>query len=166
MPDKVDITLNVNGRDYPIRVEPRRTLVDAIREDCGQTGTHIGCEHGVCGTCTIIVDDVAIRSCLMFAVQAANKKIRTVEGLATGEVLHPLQEAFIQNHGLQCGFCTPGFLMLAVNVLEKDPMIDNQRLKEVLSSNLCRCTGYQNIIKSVQAGAQAMRQAATAVPTR
>lgn len=97
---------------------------------------------------------------------SCKQEIRTVEGLATGEVLHPLQEAFIQNHGLQCGFCTPGFLMLAVNVLEKDPMIDNQRLKEVLSSNLCRCTGYQNIIKSVQAGAQAMRQAATAVPTR
>lgn len=162
MPDKIDITLNINGRDYSIRVEPRRTLVDAIREDCGQTGTHIGCEHGVCGTCTIIVDDVAIRSCLMFAVQAADKKIRTVEGLATGETLHPLQEAFIQNHGLQCGFCTPGFLMLAVNVLEKDPTIDDQRLIEVLSSNLCRCTGYQNIIKSVQAAAQAMRQAGTA----
>ena len=157
MIDKIDITLNVNGHDYMISVEPRRTLVDAIREDCGQTGTHIGCEHGVCGTCTIIVDDVAVRSCLMFAVQAAHKKIRTVEGLASGDMLHPLQQAFIQNHGLQCGYCTPGFLMLAVNVLEKNPAIDEGELKEVLASNLCRCTGYQNIIKSVQAAADVMR---------
>src|SRR5262249_10994402 len=109
MNEKFDITLNINGRDYPIRVEPRKTLVDAIRDDCGQTGTHIGCEHGVCGTCTIIVDDEAVRSCLMFAVQAQGKKIRTVEGLANGEELHPLQRAFIENHGLQCGYCTPGF---------------------------------------------------------
>ena len=128
MNEKFDITLTINGRDYPIRVEPRRTLVDAIRDDCGQTGTHIGCEHGICGTCTVIVDGDAVRSCLMFAIQAQGKKIRTVEGLANGDELHPLQRAFIENHGLQCGYCTPGFLMLAANVLEKDPHIERRGL--------------------------------------
>jgi len=157
MNEKIDITLNINGRDYPIRVEARKTLVDAIRDECGQTGTHIGCEHGVCGTCTVIVDDEAVRSCLMFAVQARGKKIRTVEGLAKGEELHPLQRAFIENHGLQCGYCTPGFLMLATNVLEKDPHIGDEDLLDVLSSNLCRCTGYQNIVKAVKAARDEMR---------
>src|ERR1022692_2968029 len=104
MNEKVDITLHINGRDYPIRAEPRKTLVAAIRDDCGQTGTHIGCEHGVCGTCPIIVADEAVRSCLMFAVQADGKPIRTVEGLANGDELHPLQRAFIENYGLQCGY--------------------------------------------------------------
>ena len=157
MTEKLDITLTINGRDHAIRVEPRKTLVDAIRDDCGQTGTHIGCEHGVCGTCTVIVDDEAVRSCLMFAVQAQGKKIRTVEGLAQGDKLHPLQESFIKHHGLQCGFCTPGFLMLAVNVLERQPDIGDEELLDVLSSNLCRCTGYQNIIKAVRAAAAQMR---------
>lgn len=157
MIEKIDITLTINGRDYPIRVEPRRTLVDAIRDDCGQTGTHIGCEHGVCGSCTILVDGEPMRSCLMFAVQAQGKKLRTVEGLADGDVLHPLQRAFIEHHGLQCGFCTPGFLMLAAGVLEREPNISDQDLLDVLSSNLCRCTGYQNIIKAVRAAAAEMR---------
>jgi carbon-monoxide dehydrogenase small subunit len=161
MSEKSNITLNVNGRDYAVSVEPRKTLVDAIREDCGQTGTHIGCEHGVCGTCTIIVDDAAVRSCLMFAVQAQGKRIRTVESLADGEQLHPLQQAFIDNHGLQCGYCTPGFLMLAANTLERQPDIDDAELIDVLSSNLCRCTGYQNIIKAVRAAAVQMRKAAS-----
>jgi aerobic carbon-monoxide dehydrogenase small subunit len=159
MSETIDITLNINGRDYPISVEPRRTLVDAIREDCGQTGTHIGCEHGICGTCTVIVDDEAVRACLMFAVQADGKKIRTVEGLADGDKLHPLQQAFITHHGLQCGFCTPGFLMLAVNTLEQRPDIGDEELLDVLASNLCRCTGYQNIIKAVRAAAAEMRAA-------
>jgi carbon-monoxide dehydrogenase small subunit len=159
MTEKIDITLNVNGRDHAIRVEPRKTLVDAIRDDCGQTGTHIGCEHGVCGACTVILDDVAVRACLMFAIQAQGKRIRTVEGLADGDKLHPLQSAFIKHHGLQCGFCTPGFLMLAVNVLERQPDIGDEELLDVLSSNLCRCTGYQNIIKAVRAAADDMRQA-------
>src|SRR5262249_35676560 len=159
MSDKVDITLTINGRDHAIRVEPRKTLVDAIRDDCGQTGTHIGCEHGVCGTCTVILDDEAVRSCLMFAVQAQGQRIRTVEGLATGERPHPLQQAFITHHGLQCGFCTPGFLMLAVNALEKEPDIGDEALLDVLSSNLCRCTGYQNIIKAVRAARDEMRGA-------
>jgi carbon-monoxide dehydrogenase small subunit len=158
MTDKLDITLTINGRDYPIRVEPRRTLVDAIREDCGQTGTHIGCEHGICGACTVIVGDDAVRSCLMFAVQAQGQPIRTVEGLADGDTLHPLQQAFIDHHGLQCGFCTPGFLMLTVNALERDPDIGGDALIELLSSNLCRCTGYQNIVAAVRAAAADMRR--------
>jgi aerobic carbon-monoxide dehydrogenase small subunit len=157
MIEKVEITLHINGRDYPIWVEPRRTLVDAIRDDCGQTGTHIGCEHGVCGACTILVDGEPMRACLMFAVQAEGKTLRTVEGLANGEELHPLQRAFIENHGLQCGFCTPGFLMLAAGVLETEPDISDEDLLDVLSSNLCRCTGYQNIIKAVRAAAAEMR---------
>ena len=132
MTDKVDLTLNVNGRDYAIRVEPRRTLADAIRDDCGQTGTHLGCEHGVCGACTVIVDGEPVRSCLMFAVQAVGKPIRTVEGLAAGEELHPLQRAFIEHHGLQCGFCTPGFLMLVIGVLEREPDIGDEDLMDVL----------------------------------
>ena len=166
MTDKIDITLTINGRDYAIAVEPRKTLVDAIRDDCGQTGTHIGCEHGICGACTIILDDDAVRACLMFAIQADGRRIRTVEGLADGDTLHPMQQAFIDHHGLQCGFCTPGFLMLAVNVLERQPDIGNDELIAVLASNLCRCTGYQNIIKAVQAAAAEMRKAATWQATR
>ena len=161
MTEKTDITLNVNGREHSIRVEPRRTLVDALREDCGLTGTHIGCEHGVCGACTVILDGEAVRSCLMFAVQAERKPIRTVEGLANGAALHPLQRAFMAHHGLQCGFCTPGFLMLAANTLEQQPDIGDEELLDVLSSNLCRCTGYQNIIKAVKAARSEMAGAKT-----
>jgi carbon-monoxide dehydrogenase small subunit len=159
MSRNTEIVLNVNGRDYEIGVEPRKTLVDAIREDCGQTGTHIGCEHGICGACTVIVDGEPVRSCLMFAVQADGKRIRTVEGLAKGDTLHPMQNAFMEHHALQCGFCTPGFLMLAVGVLEREPDISDGDLVDVLSSNLCRCTGYQNIIKAVRAAARDMRKA-------
>jgi len=159
MSEKVDVTLTINGRDHAIRVEPRKTLVDAIRDDCGQTGTHIGCEHGVCGTCTIILDGEAVRSCLMFAVQAQGKTIRTIEGLGTPDNLHPLQRAFIAHHGLQCGFCTPGFLMLAANALEQNPDIGDEDLTDVLASNLCRCTGYQNIIKAVRAARDEMKAA-------
>jgi len=151
MTEKTDVTLTINGSKHSIHVEPRKTLVDAIREDCGLTGTHIGCEHGVCGACTVILDGEAVRSCLMFAVQANGKQIRTVEGLAKNGTLHPLQRAFMTHHGLQCGFCTPGFLMLATNTLEQRPNIADEELLDVLSSNLCRCTGYQNIIKAVKA---------------
>jgi aerobic-type carbon monoxide dehydrogenase small subunit (CoxS/CutS family) len=165
MTDKIDITLTINGRNHAIRVEPRKTLVDAIRDDCGQTGTHIGCEHGVCGTCTVIVDGEAVRSCLMFAVQAQGKTIRTVEGLGTPDNLHPLQQAFITHHGLQCGFCTPGFLMLAANTLEQRPDIGDEELLDVLASNLCRCTGYQNIIKAVRAVRDDVRGAKAAKAT-
>jgi carbon-monoxide dehydrogenase small subunit len=157
MSAKSDISLTINGREYTISVEPRRTLADAIRDDCGQTGTHIGCEHGICGACTVIVDGEPVRSCLMFAVQATGKTIRTVEGLADGATLHPMQQAFMDHHGLQCGYCTPGFLMLAVGVLEREPDISDEDLLDVLSSNLCRCTGYQNIIKAVRAAAKTMR---------
>ena len=157
MTKKTDVTLNINGQTYTVSVEPRRTLVDAIREDCGQTGTHIGCEHGVCGACTVLIDGAPTRACLMFAVQADGKAIRTVEGLAEGGKLHPLQQAFMDCHGLQCGFCTPGFLMLATGVLEREPEISDEDLVDVLSSNLCRCTGYQNIIKAVRMAAEQMR---------
>ena len=159
MIEKREITLTINGRKYDVRVDPRRTLVDTIRDDCGQTGTHIGCEHGVCGACTVLLDGEPVRSCLMFAVQAEGRQIRTVEGLANGNELHPLQQAFIDNHGLQCGFCTPGFLMLATNVLEKRPDIGDEELIDVLASNLCRCTGYQNIIKAVRAARDEMHGA-------
>jgi len=152
-----DVVLTVNGRAHAVRVEPRRTLADAIREDCALTGTHIGCEHGVCGACTVLVDGAPVRSCLMFAVQADGKAIRTVEGLASGEELSVLQRAFMEHHGLQCGFCTPGFLMLVTGVLEREPDIGDDELIDVLASNLCRCTGYQNIIKAVRAAVQELR---------
>jgi len=156
MSAKRDIALDINGRRYNVTIEPRRLLVDVIRDDCGLTGTHIGCEHGVCGACTILVDGDPVRSCLMFAVQAKGKKLRTVEGLAAGKDLHPLQEAFVAEHGLQCGFCTPGFLMLALGLIEREPGIDEAGLREALSANLCRCTGYDTIVKAVCAAASAM----------
>ena len=152
-----DISLIINGRSHSLRVEARRTLADVIRDDCGYTGTHTGCEHGVCGACSVLLDGEPVRSCLMFAVQASGRSIRTVEGLELNGVLHPMQQAFIDHHALQCGFCTPGFLMLAVGALERDPHMSDEELKETLSSNLCRCTGYKNIIRAVRAGAEAMR---------
>jgi len=167
---KTALSLTVNCRSYDIAVEPRRNLADALREDCGLTGTHVGCEHGVCGACTVLLDGKPVRACLIFAVQARGKAIRTVEGLATagasGEELHPLQQAFWEHHGLQCGFCTPGFLMLAAGVLEADPDISDEEMKQVLSSNLCRCTGYQNIVKAVRAAAAQMKLDPTPGTTR
>lgn len=151
-----EVSFTVNGEAMRVSVEPRRNLADTLRDQCGLTGTHLGCEHGVCGACTIIVDGAPVRSCLMFAVQAEGSVIRTVEGLADGDRLHPLQEAFWANHGLQCGFCTPGFLMLSAWLLEQPGPIDQARLKEVLSSNLCRCTGYTNIVRAVTAAAKEM----------
>ena len=160
-PDMHDITLIVNDARHAIRIEARRTLADVIRQDCGLTGTHLGCEHGVCGACTILLDDQPVRACLMFAVQANGRRLRTVEGLAQGDVLHPLQQAFIDHHALQCGYCTPGFLTLGTAILERDPAISDEELVEVLSSNLCRCTGYANIIKAVRAAAVAMQAGAS-----
>jgi aerobic carbon-monoxide dehydrogenase small subunit len=157
--EKRTITLEINGKSHAIAVEPRRTLADAIRDECGLTGTHIGCEHGVCGACTVVMDGDPVRSCLMFAVQADGHKLRTVEGLAEGDKFHPLQQAFMEHHGLQCGFCTPGFLMLAVAALEQYPDIGEEEIREMLSSNLCRCTGYRNILKAVSAAAAVLRTA-------
>jgi len=156
MTDKLAITLLVNNETHQVLIEPRKTLADTIRDDCGLTGTHIGCEHGVCGACTIIVDGEPVRSCLMFAVQAQNVAIETVEGLADGELLHPLQQAFMQHHALQCGYCTPGFLMLASHALDRNPAMTEAELLDLLSSNLCRCTGYQNILRAVRAVAADM----------
>ena len=157
MAEKMNIAFEVNGQAQQISVEPRRSLADALREDCGLTGTHLGCEHGVCGACTVLVDGAPVRACLMFAVQAEGAQIRTVEGLAEDGKLHPMQQAFTDHHALQCGFCTPGFLMLAVGVLEAEPEISDEDLMEALSSNICRCTGYQNIVKAVRAAAEQMR---------
>jgi carbon-monoxide dehydrogenase small subunit len=157
---KISYSLTVNGQSFAVTSEPRRNLADALREDCGLTGTHVGCEHGVCGACTVLVDGKPMRACLMFAVQAQGREVRTVEGLARGDELHPLQQAFWEHHGLQCGFCTPGFLMLAAGVLEAEPDIGDEELKHVLSSNLCRCTGYQNIVKAVRAAAAEMKKRA------
>jgi aerobic carbon-monoxide dehydrogenase small subunit len=144
------ITLSVNDRPREVSVEPRYTLADVL-------GTHAGCEHGICGACTVIVDGEPVRACLMFAIQAQGKAIRTVEGLAQGDSLHPLQRAFMEHHAVQCGYCTPGFLILAASLLEKNPNMNDEELREALSANLCRCTGYQNILKAVRAAADAMR---------
>ncbi|MAU48391.1 MAG: (2Fe-2S)-binding protein [Rhodobacteraceae bacterium] len=157
MSDKTDITLTVNGTERTISCVPRKTLADALREDCRLTGTHVGCEHGVCGACTVMVNGAPVRSCLMFAVQAEGAEVRTVEGLAPEGGLSELQQAFIDNHALQCGFCTPGFLMLITGALEKDPGMSDEDLTEVLSSNLCRCTGYRNIVRAALAAAPAIR---------
>jgi carbon-monoxide dehydrogenase small subunit len=154
----VPVRLLVNGERHEIEVEPRRTLADALRESCRLTGTHLGCEHGVCGACTVLLDGQPARACLVFAVQCEGVSIRTVEGLAPdAETLHPVQQAFWDNHGLQCGFCTPGFLMLITGVLEENPEAGEEELRDALSSNLCRCTGYQNIVKASLAAAEQMR---------
>jgi carbon-monoxide dehydrogenase small subunit len=149
------VSFTVNGAPQRVEVEARRTLADTLRENCGLTGTHLGCEHGVCGACTVLVDGVPMRSCLMFGVQAEGTAIRTVEGLAAPDgTLNVLQRAFQANHGLQCGFCTPGFLMLATWLLEREEKLDEASLRHVVSSNLCRCTGYQAILDSIRAAAK------------
>jgi carbon-monoxide dehydrogenase small subunit len=158
MTEPIEFMLTVNGRAYPLRLEPRRTLLDALREECGLTGTHMGCEHGVCGACTVLLDGDPVRACLVFAVQAQGSAIRTIEGLAEGDRLTPLQRAFAAHHGVQCGFCTPGFLMLATGVIEREPDISDADLLEALSSNLCRCTGYQGIVAAVRAALVEIRQ--------
>lgn len=152
------INLKVNDLTRTISVDARKTLLDTLREDCNLTGAHAGCEHGVCGACTVIVEGEPVRSCLMFAVQAQSKSIRTVEGLAQGNALHPMQKAFTEQHAVQCGYCTPGFLMLTVAALEKTPDMDDEALREVVASNLCRCTGYENILAAVRIAADKMRR--------
>lgn len=154
-----EITLEVNGTRVSGRAEPRRTLADFLREDLGLTGTHLGCEHGACGACTVMLDGRSVRSCLVLAVQAEGHTVLTVEGLAGPDGnLHPLQEAFSEHHGLQCGFCTPGFLMSAAELLLEQPDPDEREIREALSGNLCRCTGYTNIVKAVLAAAERMRE--------
>ena len=151
------ISLTVNGRPHVAEVEPRRLLVDFLREDLGLVGTHIGCEHGVCGTCTVLLNGASIRSCITLAVQADGAEISTVEGLATASELHPLQEGFKEEHGLQCGFCTPGMMMAAKALLDTNPDPTEEDVRWALSGNLCRCTGYQNIVKSVLWAAEKLR---------
>ena len=150
------IKVTVNGTEYERLVEPRLLLSDFIRHDLGLSGTHVGCEHGLCGACTILFDGESVRSCLIFAVQANGHEIRTVESLGTPEHMHPLQQAFTEKHALQCGFCTPGFLMSLVPFLEKHPDPTEEEIREAIDGNLCRCTGYQNMIGAVSLAAKKM----------
>jgi carbon-monoxide dehydrogenase small subunit len=151
------VSISVNGKSYERGVEARMTLGDFLRQELGLTGTHLGCEHGVCGACTVLLDGCSVRSCLMFAVQANNHSVQTIEGLSNADgSLNPLQQAFQDNHGLQCGFCTPGFLMTATELLRNDPDPSEQTVREVLTGNLCRCTGYTGIVEAVLQAAREM----------
>ena len=153
------ISVSVNGRQYERSVEPRLLLSDFLRHDIGLSGTHVGCEHGVCGACTVLVDSAAVRSCLIFAVQANGREVTTVEGLDGGqEELHPIQHGFWEKHGLQCGFCTPGILMTLVPFLEENPDPTEDEIREILSGNICRCTGYQKIVEAVQLSARLLQE--------
>jgi carbon-monoxide dehydrogenase small subunit len=154
----VKTTFELNGRTVEAEVPARTTLADCIRHDLRQTGTHVGCEHGVCGACTVIVNGAAVRSCLMLAVQANGAKVTTIEGLANGEDLSPLQAAFRKHHALQCGFCTPGMLTTAHALLTEEPDADKERIREVLSGNICRCTGYIGIVEAVYEARKAYRK--------
>jgi aerobic-type carbon monoxide dehydrogenase small subunit (CoxS/CutS family) len=154
---KRNICITINGRDYRGEAEPRRLLVDFIRDDLGLTGTHVGCEHGVCGACTVLLDNQPVRSCLMFALQAGGAQLRTVEGLApSATALHPLQQSFWELHGLQCGFCTPGILLTAEALLRENPDPSEEEIRDSISGNLCRCTGYQNIVAAIKDAAKRM----------
>jgi carbon-monoxide dehydrogenase small subunit len=151
----VNVEMEINGETVHLDVEPRRTLADALRDDVGLTGTHLGCEHGVCGACTVLVDGAPARSCLMFAVQCDGSSVTTVEGLSAEDgSLHPLQEAFVTHHGLQCGFCTPGMLMTAAHLLETHPDAGRETIRAEMAGNICRCTGYQGIVDAVEAAAR------------
>ena len=151
------VRLTVNGAAHAVTVEPRRTLADVLREDLGLTGTHVGCEHGVCGACTVLWDAQPVRSCLLFAIQLDGAALTTVEGLADGERLHPIQEAFWATHGLQCGFCTPGILLTAKALLDDTPSPDEGQIREAIGGNLCRCTGYHFIVQAILAAARTRR---------
>jgi carbon-monoxide dehydrogenase small subunit len=157
MTEKFNIQMKVNGEAFQREVEPRMLLGDFLREELRLTGTHFGCEHGVCGACTVLVNGETVRSCLMFAVQADGAEITTVEGIGSAERMHPLQQAFWDNHGLQCGFCTPGILMTSLELLRNNPQANEQEIRLALSGNICRCTGYQNIVTSILDAANRMR---------
>jgi carbon-monoxide dehydrogenase small subunit len=156
---ELEVALTVNGDHHRHTVEPRKTLADFLREDCQLTGTHLGCEHGVCGACTVLMDDRAVRSCLVLAVQAQGHDVTTIEGLAVDGELTPVQQAFIDNHGLQCGFCTPGFIISMTALLARNPDPTDEELRDGLSGNLCRCTGYQGILKAARQAATALQSA-------
>jgi len=160
MPEKiarVPIRVKVNGKDYSLEVEPRLLLVDLLREELDLTGTHVGCDTTYCGACTVLLNGASVKSCTVFAVQADQGEVLTVEGLAENDKLHPIQQAFADHHGLQCGFCTPGLLLSTLQLLAKNPHPSEQEIRKGLAGNTCRCTGYQNILKSVQAAAQGVR---------
>ena len=157
MAAKRDVRLTVNGVAYEANVEPRMTLVDMLRGELGLTGTHVGCAHGVCGACTVLMDGRAVRSCIMLAVQADGADFKTVEGLAQEGELHPIQQAFIEERGLQCGFCTPGFLMTILELLQETPDPTEDEIKDALGGAICRCTGYESILKSVRSAAKKLQ---------
>src|SRR5216684_4816477 len=157
----MSVRFEVNGKEVAVAVEPRTTLADCRRYELRLTGTHLGCEHGVCGACTIIVDGAAVRSCLLFAAQMHGHEIQTIESLADGDQLNPLQEAFWEHHGLQCGFCTPGFLMTLTCFLRERPSPSEAEIREAIAGNLCRCTGYKNIVTAARAAAQKIAAATT-----
>ena len=164
MKDMHEVRLTVNGRPHELAVESRRTLADMLRHDLGYTGTHLGCEHGICGACTVLLDGAPVRACLVFGVQADEADVRTVEGLADGQQLSDLQQAFSDHHALQCGFCTPGFLMLAEAYLAENAAentggpLEEDEARDLVAANLCRCTGYQGIVEAVLATARARRK--------
>ena len=157
------VTLNVNGLSHTILAEPRTLLVHALRDDLNLTGTHVGCDTSQCGACTVLIDGRAVKSCTVLAVQAEGREVTTIEGIGTVEHLHPLQQAFWDKHGLQCGFCTPGMIMAAIDLLSSNPDPTDEQIRHGIEGNMCRCTGYQNIVASVRAAAEVMR-AAEAVP--
>jgi aerobic carbon-monoxide dehydrogenase small subunit len=154
MSEMISITVKVNGSESTAAVEPRRSLVDFLRHDLGLVGTHVGCEHGVCGACTVMLDGRTVRSCLLFAAQADQSEVTTIEGIGTDEALHPLQLAFQQQHALQCGFCTPGMILAALELLRDNNDPSDEEIRVGLSGNLCMCTGYVNIVRAVRAAAQ------------
>ncbi len=155
------VRISVNGTIHRLFVEPRRTLLDAIREDIGLTGINVGCEHGSCGACTVLLDGKSVRACLMLAVQANNHEVMTVEGLAQNGQMHPLQQAFWEKQGLQCGFCTPGVLMTAYELLQRTPNPGEAEIRSALSGNTCRCTGYEHIVDAIRLAAQSLQEQAT-----
>ena len=161
MMQTIEMDLTVNSIQYKRTVEPRMLLSDFLRHELGLTGTHVGCEHGVCGACSVLFDGQPIRSCLMFAVQADGHEILTIEGLGTRDNLHPIQESFSEAHGLQCGFCTPGIILTLVPFLEKNPDPDEHEIRQAISGNICRCTGYQFIVDAVKLAAEKMSASPT-----